>query len=180
MAQTKKRKKFFDIEIPLINKQTQLLGYELQDLNGRIIKYDLTRMLRGKNMIFVSKVKIDGDKAIAVSKKIQILPYFLRKMMRKGTNYIEDSFSAVCKDAEIIIKPFLITRRKVSRAVRNALRKRTKEELTNYLKDKEFEEIFDELLKGKLQKYLNIILKKIYPLSFCDIRIFEVKKEIQQ
>ena len=180
MAQTKKRKKFFDIEIPLINKQTQLLGYELQDLNGRIIKYDLTRMLRGKNMIFVSKVKIDGDKAIAVSKKIQILPYFLRKMMRKGTNYIEDSFSAFCKDAEVTIKPFLITRRKVSRAVRNALRKRTKEELTNYLKDKEFEEIFDELLKGKLQKYLNIILKKIYPLSFCDIRIFEVKKEIQQ
>jgi ribosomal protein S3AE len=177
MAQAKKKKKFFDIEIPIIGKDTQLLAYEPEELDGRIIKYDLTRLLRGKSVILIIKVKVQDGKPVAFCKKLQVMPYFLRRMMRKGTNYIEDSFSADCNDAEVVIKPFLITRRKVSRAIRNALRKKTREECANHLKDKNYEEIFDDLLKGKFQKILSLNLKKVYPLSFCDIRIFEVKKE---
>ncbi|RLG11420.1 hypothetical protein DRN69_07770 [Candidatus Pacearchaeota archaeon] len=179
MARAKKRKKFFDVEIPVINKKTQLQAYELEDLEKRIIKYDLTRLLRGKSIIIQLIVKVQGDKAIAVPKKIRIMPYFLRRMVRKGTNYVEDSFSAECKNGKLKIKPFLITRRKVSRAVRNALRNKAKEELINYVKDKEYETLFEEILKNKIQRPLSLTLKKIYPLSFCDIRMFEVEKETE-
>ena len=175
MAQTKKKKKFFDVEIPLINKQTQMQAYELPELEGRFLKYDLTRMLKGKSMMLTLKVKIEDNNAIANPKKIVLMPYFLRRMIRKGTNYVEDSFKATCQDAELIIKPFLITRRKVSRAVRNALRIKAKEELMNYVKDKSAEELFDEVLKNQIQRPLSQKLKKIYPLSLCEIRVLEIK-----
>ncbi len=174
MAQTK-RKKFFDVKVPSLNKEIWLIGYNLEDLNGRTIKYDLTRLLKGKSTLAFFTVKVEKDKAYAVPKKIQILPFFLRRIVRKGTSYIEDSFSTNCKNAQTRIKPILITRRKVSRAIKKALREKAKEFLIEYCKNKTYEQIFDDILKGKIQKPVNLILKKIYPLSFCDIRIFEVE-----
>lgn len=179
MARAKRKKKFFNVEMPLINKQTQLQAYELKELEGRFIKYDLTRILRGKNMLIQLKVKVEGEKAIAIPKEIKLMPYFLRRMVRKGTNYVEDSFSTTCKNAEVRIKPFLITRRKVSRAVRKALREKAREELINYVKDKDTETLFREILKNHIQKPLSLKLKKIYPLSLCEIRVFKVEKEIE-
>jgi ribosomal protein S3AE len=166
MAIAKKRKKFFDVEIPIINKETQLQAYEIKELDKRLINYDLTRILRGKNALLKLKMKL--------------LSYFLKRMVRKGTNYVEDSFSTECKDAKIRMKPFLITRRKVSRAVRKALREKAREELINYVRDKNTETLFEELLKGQIQKTLSLILKKIYPLSLCEIRIFKVEKELEE
>ena len=180
MAIAKRKKRFFDVEIPIINKQTNLQAYELKELEGKFIKYDLTRILRGKSMLIQLKVKIENDRAVAIPREIKLMPYFLRRMVRKGTNYIEDSFSTNCKDAQIRIKPFLITRRKVSRAVRKALREKAREELINYVKDKNIEILFEELLKNQLQKPLSLKLKKIYPLSLCEIRVFKVEKEIKE
>ncbi len=177
MAQAKRKQKFFDIDMPIIQKETQLYGYDLEDLNGRVIKYDLTRLLRGKSMLIKLKVKVEGGKAVAEPKELRVMPYFIRRMMRKRTNYVEDSFSAECKDAVLKIKPFLITRKKVSRAVRNALRNKAKEELTDYVKNKSKETLFDEIIKNKVQKSLSLKLKKIYPLSLCEIRVFRVIKE---
>ncbi len=178
MAISKHKKRFFDVDMPLIKKQTQLQAYELEELNGRLIKYDLTRILRGKSMLLQLKVKIEGDKATSEPKEIKLMIYYLRRMMRKGTNYVEDSFSTKCKNAQLRIKPFLITRRKVSRAVRKALREKAREELINYSKTKNSQAIFEEILKNKLQKELSIKLKKIYPLSLCEIRMLKIEKEL--
>jgi ribosomal protein S3AE len=177
MAQVKKKKKFFDVEIPIISKQTQMQAYELSELDKRSLKYDLTRMLKGKSMMLTLNVKVEENVATASPKKIVLMPYFLRRMIRKGTNYVEDSFITECKDGKVIIKPFLITRRKVSRAVRNALRIKAKEELTNYVKDRTAEELFDEVLKNQIQRPLSQKLKKIYPLSLCEIRVLEIKSK---
>ncbi len=179
MAIAKRKKKFFDVEMPIINKQTQLQAYELKELDGRFIKYDLTRILRGKSMLLQLKVKVEREKAIAIPRSIKLMPYFLRRMVRKGTNYIEDSFSAKCKNAQVRIKPFLISRRKISRAVKKALREKAKEELIHYVKDKTTETLFEEILKNQIQKPLSLKLKKIYPLSLCEIRVFAVEKELQ-
>lgn len=175
MAQAKKSKKFFNVKVPFAERETQIQGYEISELDGKFLKYDLTRNLKGKNMVLVSKVSIKDQKAVAVPRSIELVSYFLRRMMRKGTNYVEDSFSAECKDSKVRIKPFLITRRKVSRAVRNALRKKAKEELTNYLKNKDSNEVFEDLISGHVQKTLGTTLKKTYPLSLCEIRSFKIE-----
>jgi ribosomal protein S3AE len=178
MAQAKKKKRFYDVEMPIINKQTQILAYELSELDGKFIKYDLTRILRGKSILIQFKVAVKDNQAIATPKGIVLMPYFLRRMIRKGTDYVEDSFTADCKDATFKIKPFLITRRKVSKRVRRGLREKAQEEIKKYLKDKPSSRIFEEILKNKMQKELSMLLKKIYPLSLCEIKSLDIEKEL--
>lgn len=180
MAQARKKQKFFDVEMPIIGKETQLYDYELKNLDGRTISYDLTRLLRGKSILLKLDVKVDEDKAIGHPKELKILPYYIRRAVRKGTNYVEDSISIECKDAQVRVKPFLVTRKKVSRKVRKALRDKSKEELVEYLKTKKVDELFDEILKNKLQKSLSLKLKKVYPLSLCEIRVFKIEKMLEK
>ena len=176
MAQAKRKQKFFDVNMPILNRETQLYAYELEDLQGRKIKYDLTRLLRGKSVLLSMDVKVEDGKAIASPEEFVILPYFIRRMIRKGTNYVEDSFTAETKDGKVIVKPFLITRKKVSREVRKALREKARQEILDYVKDKTSKEIFEELLQNKIERAINAKLKKIYPLSLCEIRVFKVLK----
>jgi len=180
MAKAKKKKKFFDVEIPIINKTTQLFAFEIKDLGGKFVKYDLTRLLRGKNAVLQLKVQLKGEKATTIPQELKILPYFIKKMVRKGTNYVEDSFSTKSKDSIIKIKPFLVTRRKVSRAVRKALRDKAREELIKYAKAKDSIAIFEDILKNQLQKTLSLKLKKIYPLSLCEIRFLKIEDKKQE
>ena len=176
MAKIHKRKKFFDVDIPIINRQTQLYAFDIKELEGRDIKYDLTRLLKGKNALLRLKAVIRDDNATSIPVEIEIMPSFLTKVIRKGTDYIEDSFSTETKDSVLRIKPLLITRAKVSKQIRKILREKAKEEIIKYAKSKNSEEIFEEILKNKFQRELSLKLKKIYPLSFCDIRILKVEK----
>lgn len=179
MAAIKRKKRFFDVEMPLIQKDTQLLAYELKELEGRYILYDLTRILRGKSIMLQLKVKINDGKAEAFPTQVELLPYYIRRMIRKGTSYIEDSFSTNCKDSQIRIKFFLITRRMVSRKVRNALRLKADEELKNYVKEKSSENVIEDVLRNQIQKELSVKLKKIYPLALCEIREVKVEKVLK-
>jgi len=179
MAIAKRKKRFFDVEIPIIGKTTHLLAFDLEELENKIITYDLTRLLRGKSAILNTEVKIEDGEAIAHPTQMKLMSYYIKRLVRKGTNYVEDSFSTECKDASIRLKPFLVTRRKVSRKVRKALREEAKKELIEYAKDKSINDIFDDLVKNRIQKPISLKLKKIYPLSVCEIRIIKIEKRIE-
>lgn len=180
MAIAKKRKKFFEVEMPIINKQTQIQAFDINELEGKYIKYDLTRILRGKNVILQLKVNVKDGKATSTPKEIVLVQGYLSRVMRKGTDYIEDSFSANCNNAQLRIKPFLIARRKVSKKIRCAIREKAREELINYFKSKDALQIFEDVLKNKLQKELSLKLKKIYPLALCEIRILKIEKDLEK
>jgi ribosomal protein S3AE len=179
MAIAKIKKKFFSVEIPAISKETNLLGYGIEDFDGIFLKYDLTRMLRGKSSLARFRVEVKEGKAIAKPVELSVLSYFIKRMVRKGTDYIESSFLTECSDASVTIKFLLVSRRKTSRVVRNALRNRFIEEMKNYLKEKDSESIFRELMRGQIQKDLGVKLKKVYPLSLCEIRVFKVEKFLE-
>lgn len=179
MAIAKKKQKFFDVEMPLLKKTTQLYAFEIEELKGRIIRYDLTRILRGKNAILTLNVELEKEGPSTSPREFRILPTFLRKMVRKGTSYVEDSFTTECTDAKVTIKPFLIARRKVSRAVRKALRENAREELVKYANTRSSEDLFKDILKNQLQKPLSLKLKKTYPLSLCEIRVLKVGKKLE-
>jgi len=169
------RKKFIDIEIPLIDETISILGTP-ETAKGKTIKLDMTRRLRGKSLEIKFRIFKQGEKLIALPKKMQLMKFYLRRMMRKRTNYVEDSFQVETKDIRAIIKPFLITRKKVSHAVRRNLRNTAKDFLINYVKEKPYLHICEEILSGELQKQMLPKLKKVYPLSFSDIRTFETKE----
>lgn len=176
MAQAKRKKRMFNVILPLIKKQTQLIGYEVEDLNNRSISYDLTRMLKGKGALIRFHLTVKDDIGIATADQFELMSYHTHRMVKKGTDYIEDSFITRCKDGKIKIKPLLVTRRKVSRAVKKALRDKAREELTIWATSKDSQELFEDILRNKIQKELSLKLKKVYPLSLCDIRMLETTK----
>ena len=174
-----KRKKFIEAEIPLTNLKIELIGNSIQELKDKTIKLDLTRQLKGKSVEALVKIKIENDKAIAHPIKIKLMPYFIRRMIRKRISYVEDSFEAPSKESILRIKPFLITRKRVSRVVRKTLRNKTKNWIEDYVAGKTDKEIFNEVLSNRLQRPLSLMLKKTYPLSLCEIRVLEVVRPLK-
>lgn len=169
------KKKFFEIEIPLTNSKVDVLAYSKEELENRTIKLDLTRQLRGKSIEIMFLVKLKEGKAIGEPRKLNLMSYFIRRMLRKNISYVEDSFSAECEDSSLRIKPFMITRKKVSRRVRKALRELAQEWIIDYVKDKKAKDIFSEIISNRLQKSLSVKLKKIYPLALCEIRVMNIE-----
>ncbi len=172
------KKKFFEVEVPLLNDKFESLSTSLDALNNKTLKMDLTRHLKGKSVDLIMKIVVKDGKAQAYPKKLTLLSSFIRHMLHTGIDYVEDSFEAETKESKVIIKPFLITRKKVSRAVRRTLRNSAKNWLVDYLKTKRDDDVFTELLSNHAQKPLSLKLKKIYPLAICEIRMFEIKKPL--
>jgi ribosomal protein S3AE len=175
MAQEKK--KFFEVEIPTLRTKIKLIAYQIEQLDNRNVKLDLTRLLRGQSMEALINVKIKDGKATGNLRRIAALGFYIRRMMRTSISYVEDSFSAECLDSILRIKPFLITRKKVTRAVRKALRNEAKRFITEEIKNKSTEEIFADIISMKFQRTLSFKLKKIYPLALCEIRQIFIEKD---
>jgi len=169
------RKKYIDVQIPILGETMRVLGTP-ETLDDKTIKLDLTRQLRGKGLTIKLRIFNQEGKLTAIPDQIELTKAYIRRMMRKRTDYVEDSFQARCSDIRVTIKPFLITRKKVSRVVRKNLRNTAREFILEYSKDKTYIELCNEIMDGDLQKTMLPKLKKIYPLSFCDIRIFETKE----
>lgn len=172
------KKKYVNCNVPLINSNMRILGTPTE-LKQKTIKLDLTRKLKGKGLTITFQIFENEEKLFAIPKKLELVKPYIQRMMRKRIDYVEDSFSAQTSDLKVTIKPFLITRKRVSRAVRRNLRNTTKEFLIEYVKTRSYNELCEELMDNTLQKTLLPKLKKVYPLSFCDLRVFETK-EIQR
>ena len=169
------RKRFISVQVPILGSEMRILG-TAEELHKKTIKLDLTRQLRGKGLTVKLRIINQEGKLVAIPNKMELVTSYVRRMMRKRTDYVEDSFQARCADVRVTIKPLLITRKKVSRAVRKNLRNTAREFILEYIKEKEFIEICNEILDGTLQKAMLPRLKKVYPLSFSDIRVFETKE----
>ena len=114
MAQVKTKKivkkKFFDVSVPLTATKVKLYAINPEELNNKIIKIDMTKSLKGKNVELKAKVIYAEDHIESELISLILLPSYIRRIMRRGIDYVEDSFKTSCKDAQIIIKPFMITR----------------------------------------------------------------------
>ena len=107
------KKKFYEVEIPMFNEKFEVYLNSLESIKDKTIKLDVTRKLKGKSVEAIFTVKVENNKAYADPKKITLLPFFINHMMHKGISYVEDSFKAQTKESEVIIKPFIIPRKKV-------------------------------------------------------------------
>ena len=169
------RKKYIDVKIPILDSETKVLGNP-ESLNNKTIKLDLTRQLRGKGLTIKLRIFNQNKNLVAIPSTLELSTSYIKRMMRKRVSYVEDSFKVKCSDIQATIKPFLITRKKVSRVVQKNLRNTTKEFIIEHLKEKEYNQVCNEILDGTLQKTMLPKLKKIYPLSLCEIRKFETKE----
>lgn len=173
-VKTTVKKKFFEISAPLTSTPIHLYGASEEELAGKRVKLDLTKNLRGKSIELAMKIKLEDGKLVAVPESAELALSYVRRAMRSGVDYCEDSFVTQCRDFSVRIKPFMITRKRVAKSVLNSLRKEAKNFITNYAKTRNAEEVITEIITNKIQKQLSLKLKKIYPLAMCEIRMFEI------
>ncbi|MBM3198564.1 MAG: hypothetical protein FJZ58_04850 [Chlamydiae bacterium] len=173
MAATPK-KTFHEVQAPFTATKIQLYAGTPEELDGKVVRIDLTRNLRGKGLELQMKVRNNDGQLVAEPIALELAGSYIRRMIRKGTDYVEDSFTLECKDAKAIVKPFLITRNKVSRALRNTLRLQARAHLESFFKTRTPKEAFTDITTNKAQRELSLKLKKIYPLALCEIRVFKL------
>ncbi|MFH1802210.1 MAG: hypothetical protein ABH864_02035 [archaeon] len=174
------KKVFFEVSAPLTSTRIHLYASSPQELEGRTIKIDLTKSLRGKNLELKMRIKNEKEGLVGIPESAKLASTYVKRIVRKGTDYSEDSILASCRDLEVRIKPLMVTRRRVSKKILAALRESARKQLISHLKTRDAEEIFSEIISNKLQKQLAVKLKKIYPLALCEIRMFEVLGKIKE
>lgn len=183
MAETQKKssrgakKSFFEVGAPMTSTKISLYASSIEELDGRVVLLDLTKILRGKSFELRLKVILRDGKLESEAVGLQLAGSYIRRMMRRGADYVEDSFTARSRDNPVRIKPFMITRHKVSREVRKKIREEAKATLEAYVKSRTSAELFSEIISSKLQKMLSMRLRKVYPLALCEIRTFEIEGE---
>ena len=171
------KKSFYNVEAPLTTVTISLYGSSPEEFDGKVITLDMSKNLRGKALEMRMRVHYHDGKLLAFPLSAKLAGTYIQRSLRRGADYLEDSFSVSCKEGKITVKPFMITRKRVSRNVRNALRQEAKKCLEEYIKIRSVKELFSDVLAGKIQKHLLGKLKKIYPLAFCEIRVFEINEQ---
>jgi ribosomal protein S3AE len=174
------RKSFIEVSAPMTSAKLHVYCNSADEMVGKTITLDMTRALRGKSFELVLRLEKDGDKLIGQPISLSLAGSFIRRSMRKSADYVEDSFIAETKEGKVRIKPFMITRSRVSRAVLREIRSNARKLLEAYVRIKTPKELFSDLMTNKIQKELSMKLKKVYPLAFCEIRVFEIVQERKQ
>jgi ribosomal protein S3AE len=170
------KKKFFDVKLEVLDQDIPIFSSSSDFIIGQTIKYDLTKILRGKNCEAKFKVKKKDNVLVGEIYSFMIQPSFIKKMIERNISIVEDSFVVKGEDFSLRIKPFLITRRRVHRKIRSALRQDAREFITKQFSGKKREEIFQSILSYVFQKTLSKRLKTIYPLAVCEIRMIKIEK----
>ena len=170
------KKKNITITIPLIDSKIEVLAYDINNLNDKLIRLDMTRKMAGKSLEAVFKVKVSNNEAVAIPIKLVLFQFYLRRLIRKSTSYIEDSFLVDTQNKKLRVKIFLITRKMVPRSIRAKIRKTCQENIKEFCKTKDYEDFFSSVLSNSIQRELAGKLKKIYPLAVCEIKEARVEK----
>ncbi len=97
----------------------------------------------------------------------------IKKKTRKGKTKIDDSFIACSKDKKKVrIKPFMVTINKVPKSIAAQLRLKSRELLTNALKEMNFEDFVINTISNHLPKEISKKLKKSPLQSGTMVKVF--------
>lgn len=170
------KKKYFDVKLELLDTVIPLQALKPELLENRTIKFDLTGRLKGKGSEVSFIIKKKNDELVGEVHQFKIYPSYIKRLIGRGISIVEDSFTAKAKDCSLRLKLFLITRKKVHRSVRKALRNEARAFLEKGIANKTAVDVFRAIASTILQKTLNKKLKKIYPLAVCELRDVKLEK----
>ncbi|MFC1686184.1 hypothetical protein ACFLZZ_04170 [Nanoarchaeota archaeon] len=172
----RERLKTYWVEVPELNQKFAILTSKPDTIPGKLIKLDLTRMLKGRSMEANLLVQKEGDKYFGDFVATKVAQSYIKRMMRKNISWIEDSFVVKSKDQQLRVKPFMITKKRIHRSVRKKLRETTKELLIKFISESKTKDVFEAVIRGGFQREVSSQLKKIYPLAFFEIRVLKIEK----
>jgi small subunit ribosomal protein S3Ae len=146
-----------------------------QDAVGRNISVSVMILTGepGKQYISAGFDIVDavGEKLHTAIRSYKILPSALRKLVRRNKDKFEDSFVCETADKKLMrLKPFVVTRNKTTGSRMAALRKATRERTAQLVAPLTAEQVFSEIIGGKIQKGIFDIVRKTNPVGAVEFR----------
>ena len=177
----KGKKKWFTILAPQEFKNVEVgetLSYEPEGLIGRGMNVNLMNLTgdpKKQNMEVALKInKVNGSIAETEAVGFYLVRTYVKRLARNGARKIDESYKFDLKDKiKIVIKPVIVTKSKTHNSVMAALRKKTYEFLKDYCDKNEYEKVLLSVTGNQLQRELQKILSKVYPVTVCQFRIVE-------
>ena len=98
-------------------------------------------------------------------------PSSTRRYVRRNRSKVEDSFVATTSDGKKVrVKVMLVSRGKAQGGASAALKKAAREFFTLHMGKMKLEQFWNDVMGRSIQKGLMDSLRKIHPLSACEIR----------
>jgi len=169
--------------------ETPVYKDNVENVIGRSIDLNLAFVLNNfkyQNYKVIFQInKISGLKAYTEVKEIMLYSSYIRRITRKGTSKIEDSFIAKTSDGyEVRIKPLVITRFKAHRSQKTEIRKTYRKYLEEKASSLKYYELIEKVINYDLQNEIRPTLNKIFPVSNVEIRritkISQVNQKVPQ
>jgi small subunit ribosomal protein S3Ae len=138
----------------------------------RVNLKDLTGSMRDQNVYVSFKIsKWQGTTLETVPMGYELTPQFVKRMVRKNCNKLEDYFTLKTKDGKsVIVKTLMLTLHKVPRSTRSSLRLGLQKTLTEEFAKNNFETVLNLLVGNKIQYPAKKKLAKIYPMKEVAVR----------
>ncbi|MBS3149286.1 hypothetical protein J4455_01150 [Candidatus Woesearchaeota archaeon] len=135
----------------------------------------LTNDPKNQNIKIIFSVnKIENDIAYSELIRYELVQAFIRRVVRRDRNKIDDSFIAETKDnLKVRIKPIVMTKNQTKGIIVTKIRKEIRDNLLKNIKTLDLKELFMNTINHSLQNSLRESIKKIYPIASCEVRILE-------
>lgn len=180
-ALKKKKKKWFNIvtgtefgnrEIgeTLVNEDAVLVGRTI-DANLAYINQDP----KSQNVKIKFRIKdVKGNECVTEVISYEMLATYIKRVIKPGKEKMDDSFTYQTKDnVNVAIKTLILTKAKTKHSILSNIRNKSHEFLREYCKKADYKSLIINLVSHTLQKDLKNTLKKIYPLSVCEVRMMQ-------
>lgn len=147
-------------------------------LVGRVLKMslsDLTGDPKKQNIQVTLKiVSVNEKSALTEFIRYEVVPSYVKRMMRKERDKVDDSFVVHTKDnVKLRVKPLVISKAKTKKSVLTLIRSNTREMISEVLKNQTFSEFISDVISTKFHKAFKEQLKKVYPVATFEFRVVE-------
>jgi len=163
-------KQFNNIEIgeTLCEEPKQLLGRNI-DVNLMVLTNDPKK----QNVKLKFKVKeVKGEKVEAEVIGYELNTSHVRRVVRRGSEKIDDSFLVETKDnIKYRIKPLLLTRYETKRSILSAIKVKMREIAVENFKKNDSVAMLNSIVSNSFQREAKDAIKKIYPIAICEVRM---------
>ncbi|MCF7872538.1 hypothetical protein K9L97_05905 [Candidatus Woesearchaeota archaeon] len=174
----KGKKLWYPIYAPKIMNNEYLgetYSYDKEKIEGKTLKLNLSTLtgnIKKQNIDVKFKVTAFAEnKATTTITGVELTNSYIKRLVRRGRDKIDDSFSTMTKDKKIVrIKPLITTMNRTGNSVNSKIRLEARKLIGHYIKGKTYEEFFSDTLGFRFQKEIKETLSKIYPVKTFEIR----------
>lgn len=154
----------------------ETLCEEPKQLIGRKINVNLMTLTndpKKQNVRLNFKVKeVKGEKVEAEVVGYELNSSHVKRVVRRGSEKIDDSFLVETKDnIKYRIKPLLLTRYETKRSILSAIRAKMREIAVENFKKNDSVTMLNLIVSNTFQREAKDAIKKIYPIAICEIRM---------